>query len=218
MASDLQSDPHDEGHAHDPFLKEELEARAPRLRALIHGRLPPRLNGILSVDDVMQEIWILAFRNYEGIRDDHPEAFDRWLTVIAQNVLINIIKAELCVRRGGKNVIAVNPARSQSYVDFAEHVLYEGRSPSGVVAVNEAATAIRIALAALPEDWREIVVLRFIENRSIGEVMKMTGRSESAVYSVSFRALRRLQALMGPASRYLTDAPSVEAPLNPARN
>ena len=46
----------------------------------------------------------------------------------------------------------------------------------------------------LPEDQRRVVVMRFVEEKSIREIAQELGRSEGAVKQLQFRALEKLRA------------------------
>ena len=191
-------------------LREALTSSAPRLRAYVHAKLPERLRDHMCVEDVLQEVWIAAFRNRASFRADRPDALDRWLTTIAQNRVLNTIKTELRIKRGGRERFAAHAARSKSYVDLFARIAFPGRTPSGEAAVVEAADAVRVALAGLPDARREVLVLRFIEGRSCDEIATFTNRTKAAVKGLLFHGLRQLHDLMGPASRYLSDAASAD--------
>lgn len=192
------------------FLKHALTDGAPRLRAFVDARLPARLRGRICVDDVLQEVWIAAFRNRAGFRADRPDALERWLTVIAQSRLLNIIKADMRIKRGGCEKFAAQAARLLSYANLAGRVAFPGRTPSGEAAVCEASDAVRVALAGLPDARREVLLLRYIDGRTCEEIAVATNRTKAAVNSLLFRGLRQLNDLMGPAARYLSDAPSAD--------
>ncbi len=49
----------------------------------------------------------------------------------------------------------------------------------------------------LPADQRRVVVGRFVEQQSIGEMARELGRSEGAVKQLQWRALKRLRDLAG---------------------
>jgi len=66
----------------------------------------------------------------------------------------------------------------------------------------EAATpsSLRIAIAALPRDQRDVIVLRHVVGLSPGEIAERLGRSESSVHGLHHRgraALRRELARLG---------------------
>ena len=48
----------------------------------------------------------------------------------------------------------------------------------------------------LPADQRQVIVERFVEQRSIREIAQQLGRSEGAVKQLQFRALEKLRAQM----------------------
>ena len=54
-------------------------------------------------------------------------------------------------------------------------------------------SALRTALAALPPDQREVLVLRFIAGMSPGEIADRMGRSEDAVHGLQHRGRRTLR-------------------------
>lgn len=58
--------------------------------------------------------------------------------------------------------------------------------------------ALATALAALPANQREIVVLRFLTGLQTREVAAVTGRGVGAVESLQHRALRSLRRALGP--------------------
>ncbi len=49
----------------------------------------------------------------------------------------------------------------------------------------------------LPDDQRQVIVQRFLEQRSIREIAQMMGRSEGAVKQLQFRALGQLRTRVG---------------------
>jgi RNA polymerase sigma-70 factor (ECF subfamily) len=53
--------------------------------------------------------------------------------------------------------------------------------------------ALRTALAALPPDQREVLVLRFIAGMSPGEIADRMGRSEDAIHGLQHRGRRTLR-------------------------
>jgi len=61
---------------------------------------------------------------------------------------------------------------------------------------GEAVDALRGAVRHLTSEQQEVLVLRFVENRSSREVAKILGKNEGAIRALQFRALGRLRKLL----------------------
>lgn len=107
-------------------------------------------------------------------------AFAAWLYRIAYNLVIDSVR-----RRGGQGV--------PLDVEIASADPAPGER---LIAADEAA-ALRAAVERLTPDQREVVMMRFFEERSHAEVAALTGRSEGAVKVMQHRALGALARLLG---------------------
>jgi RNA polymerase sigma-70 factor (sigma-E family) len=79
---------------------------------------------------------------------------------------------------------------------------------------SEMSVTLTNALAKLPPRARAIVVLRYWEDMSVGEVAAVVGCSVGNVKSQSARGLDKLRQLLGPALAY-TDADGPGAAVSP---
>lgn len=190
-------------------LQQALTARAARLRHWLAEKIPSYLQAVISVEDVLQEIWIAAFRSLPTFRQDRHDALDRWLTCIAQRITINGIKAATRLKRGGRQVFA-RPAlnRASSLADLFANVASPGRTPSGEAAVAEAVDAVQIALASLPAARRQAIWMRYIEGQSCDAIARVMHRTKGAVNSLLFHGLNQLQVRLGKAENFLSSASS----------
>jgi RNA polymerase sigma-70 factor, ECF subfamily len=68
-------------------------------------------------------------------------------------------------------------------------------NPAEIEEVERRATLFRL-VSTLPEEQRRVVVLRFVEEKSIKEVAREVAKSEGAVKQLQFRALTSLRARM----------------------
>lgn len=130
--------------------------------------------------DAVQDSMVRAFRHLARCGD--PDRFAGWLFRIVSNTCkSHILKA-------GRN-------RSQSLDEFAAVVPSDRVGPVEASEASEAQRRIRAALQALPHDQREALVLRYLEERSVGEIEALTGLSSSAV---KMRLKRGRDALREP--------------------
>lgn len=110
--------------------------------------------------------------------------FKAWLYRIAHNLAINALK---------HNRFTVG-------VDDWDRVTKPVTDPAIRVAAQieeeELRAALRAALPELTEDQQQVLVLRFVEGQSPGEVAETLGKSENAVKQLQFRAVRSLERLL----------------------
>jgi RNA polymerase sigma-70 factor (ECF subfamily) len=105
--------------------------------------------------------------------------------------------------RVAANLVA-RQARRPAWLDLDEHQPVDAESPEQIVEQRDREAMVRAAVAKLPADQRQAVLLRFggeLRNREIGEIM---GRSEGAVKLLTFRAVTALRQQLGaplPAER-----------------
>ena len=77
--------------------------------------------------------------------------------------------------------------------------LEEVRSPDAEdddAGARERFADLRLALDALPDEQRDVLVLRFLVGLSPGEIAERLGRSEDAVHGLQHRGRRRLRSEM----------------------
>ena len=71
------------------------------------------------------------------------------------------------------------------------------------MAREEALQALQVALAALPDDQRAAVRLRFLEGKSLEETATALDRTPDAIRGLVHRGKEQLLAAMGRASKWL---------------
>jgi len=122
-----------------------------------------------EAEDVTQHVFAKLMTSL-GKYDDRGVPFFAWLIRMARNVAIDHLRAN-----------RLTPA---------ENVL-DPASDSGID-VDHGET-VRAALAALPEEQREVVVLRHIVGLTPAEIADRMGRTESSIHGLHHRGRRALQ-------------------------
>jgi RNA polymerase sigma-70 factor (ECF subfamily) len=74
-----------------------------------------------------------------------------------------------------------------------ESLIAAQSSPSQQAVRREQAVLLADALQDLPEDYREVIILRQLEGLSFPDVARRMGRTEDSVKNVWLRALARLR-------------------------
>ncbi len=173
------------------------------LRISIDREIQPRFRSAVSADDILQEIWIAAFRIDRASVHD----WEGWITTAARSKLIGELRAARTLKRGGDlQRVNVIDSRVSSYVDLFSRVQANTRTPSREVSAKEACRAVNIALAALPENRRQAIYLCYIEGLSRRETAARMDKSEAAVNSLIHAGLGQLRELIGDAAAFLSGA------------
>lgn len=186
-------------------LHAHLATRAARYWRFIAGTIPRDLQGQLSPEDVLQEVWITAFRGIGRVKLVGPDALDRWLMTTVKRRLIDALRTARRLKRGGKQRFSVDPAdRSASFLALFDRVVPQGRTPSGEASAREAELAVRLALAALPKDQRSAIELYYIAGKTRADVAREMQTTLSAVNSLLYRARENLRGRLGSASTFFS--------------
>jgi RNA polymerase sigma-70 factor (ECF subfamily) len=131
-----------------------------------------------SAREVLQETMLAAFRNLPGFRGD--AALSTWLYQIARSFCIK-------ERRGERPMAALD-----------EQVADPAPAPDRQVHAREIGAALAKAIASLPTEQREVLVLRDVEGLSADEAAQVIGIEVGALKSRLHRARMALrEALVG---------------------
>lgn len=136
---------------------------------MVHGILLARVPSS-DVNDLVQDVFMHAFKRLHTLRDEN--AFGGWLAMITRNRAIDFHR------------------RSRE----TEELPLDLAQPSAADAeANEAMELIR----ALPEAYRETLVLRFVEGMTGPEIAERTGLTPASVRVNLHRGMKLLREKMG---------------------
>jgi RNA polymerase sigma-70 factor, ECF subfamily len=93
------------------------------------------------------------------------------------------------------NLISDRWQRSGREINDDQQIELAQVRPAEIEEVERRATLFRL-VESLPAEQKRVVVLRFVEQKSIKEVSKEVGKTEGAVKQLQFRALTSLRARM----------------------
>jgi RNA polymerase sigma-70 factor (ECF subfamily) len=147
-----------------------------------------------DAEDLVQEAYLRAFNHFAGFRGGDGRA---WLLTIVRNSCFDRLK-----QKGSRG----------QYTDFDEAVHSGGQQSSNAEAVlilQERAELVTDSLAELPAEYREVLVLRELEQLSYREIADIAGIPLGTVMSRLSRARQRLQlSLLARAEQERTRRPS----------
>lgn len=129
-----------------------------------------------EAEDVAQEAFVIAYRSLASWRADGP--FGAWVTRIA---------VRLAIKRASKR-------RTVGWLDPSlEPPAGRSSDPVAISLEGERATAVRRAVAALDEPYREVVALRFFADQPLAEIARQLDRPLGTVKTHLHRGLARLR-------------------------
>ncbi|MBI2825614.1 MAG: sigma-70 family RNA polymerase sigma factor [Planctomycetia bacterium] len=153
-----------------------FEALVRRWQAPV-GRMVSHLLGpAAEVDDLCQEVFVRILRARERYRPSH--SFSTWLYRITLNVARDSRRRQ--ERRPSQSLVS-HDARSPA------------PTPAEALARDELADTVAAAVAALPDELREVLVLKHFGRLSFSEVALATGLPLSTAKSRVQAALKQLR-------------------------
>jgi RNA polymerase sigma-70 factor (ECF subfamily) len=175
-----------------------------RLAGLLSSRVPAQLRSVLSVEDVLQETYMVVFREIRSFQPRSLPAFWSWLSRVAEHRLYDLVRGELSAKRGGdrRRVETRGASGPGSTVEWLEQLAEHERTPSRSAAAREALNEVRMALDSLPPDYREALRLRYINGFSVAQTAETMQRTEGAVCLLCHRALRRMHGVLGGSAEF----------------
>lgn len=137
-------------------------------------------------DDIVQDAYLRAYRGFRGYRGGSAKA---WLFAIVRSTFLTWSRS-----RKSRPEIADDDALDQA-ADDAD-------TPEGILVREAADAAVRDAVDALPDPFREAIVLRELQDMSYKDISDITGVPIGTVMSRLARARKLLAvALAGEAAR-----------------
>jgi len=169
-----------------------------RLRKMVGVRLDARLAARVDPSDVVQETLLEAHRQFPEYLRTLPVPIYPWLRGLALRKLIRVQREHLgAQKRSVRREETLVPLLSEDSVAILARRLFSKDSgPAGRVVRAEQQARVRESLTRLDSLDRELLIMHYMEQLSIGEIGSVLAIGESAVKMRHLRALRRLRALL----------------------
>ena len=181
-----------QARAGDPdTLGRLLELYRRYLGLLARVQIGQRLQGKVDASDIVQETFLEAHRNFGTFRGTSEAELVQWLRrILAANI------ADLVRRYLGTKGRDVRLEREiEDGLDNSSKILTDGlaasqSSPSQQASRREQAVLLADALAQLPDEYRNVLVMRHLEGRTFPEIAGRIGRTVDSVEKLWMRRPR----------------------------
>lgn len=150
---------------------------ANELYTYVHGQC----REAATAEDIVANVFLRAWRSARAYRAGSLQ-FRRWIFTIARNEIRDHWRAS-------QRTVPMFD------MDFCDEQITEER-PDPL----HAQLTVRQALGVLTEEQRQVVVLRYFNNKSHKEIAQVLGKREGAVRALLLRAMRHMRKVMNDAS------------------
>jgi RNA polymerase sigma-70 factor, ECF subfamily len=140
-----------------------------------------------DAEDIVQEACLRAFRGISGFGDVNARA---WVLSIVRNTAYTWLK-----KHRDPKVIAVDNV--EEVADAASDRDLGPAAPDAALIARADSARLEAAIAALPDEFRETLVLRELQGLDYRAIAEVTGVPVGTVMSRLARARRRLIAKLG---------------------
>lgn len=168
-----------------------------RLRVLARLEINQRLGGKFDPSDVVQQTLMEAWQGWEQMQArDEPQKM-AWLRQILAHQLARFVRHHAGTqKRDVSREFSIDQSLDQSARRLDALLVAQDPSPSQAVSAQEQLERLARVLEELPDDYRQVILLRNLEELSHAEVAARMGRSEAAVRMLWLRALAALSAAL----------------------
>jgi len=143
---------------------------------LVYSYVVRRVPSRAEAEDLTAEVFHRALRSLPRFKWTGAP-FASWLFRIAANMIAD--RAKRAAREHGAGVVG-------------ETATATGQAQTNIEEVERQARLFRL-VEALADDQRRVILMRFVEEKSIREISQALQRSEGAIKQLQFRALQNLR-------------------------
>ena len=137
-----------------------------------------QINDRMAAEDITEDVFVKAWKAIKSCNGKEA-TFSSWLYRIAHNHLVNTLRRE-------------------NKLTSIENIEVTGMNKPEVVAeANAEYQELMRNITCLPENQKQVIILKFIEGLDNREIGKVTGKSEGAIRISQMRALATLREKLG---------------------
>jgi RNA polymerase sigma-70 factor (ECF subfamily) len=152
--------------------------------------LDPKVQARFSESDVVSTANLHALEALAQFRGSTEGEFVCWLQKVFRTTYLDMMRANFVGKRNPEAELAFQ----RSSVLLADQIVDPSVSPSQKAERHEVLLRFAEAVAALPPDQRDVVLLRDSQNLPIEEIAQRLGKTQGAVAGLLLRGRMALRA------------------------
>lgn len=143
-----------------------------------------------DAEDAAQEAFVKIWRSADTFRGDGQSSgtVRVWVLQIARRAALDVVR-----KRKRRPVLPLVSDEGEAYDPPDEDV---NANPAAAYMRGETVRTVREAIADLPSELRQILILRDIEGMAYGDIARVMGCREGTVKSRIFRAREKLKKIL----------------------
>jgi RNA polymerase sigma-70 factor (ECF subfamily) len=205
VAIDLPPEPEDLLHlaqaGNEEALGQLLELYRNYLGLLARLQIGSRLQGKADSEDLVQETFLKAHRDFAQFRGNTEKEWVAWLRQILAFNLAHLVRRYHGTRRRDVRLErALEDALDESSQNMDRALWAPHSTPSQQAARREQSVLLADALNRLTPAYREVIILSHLQGLSFPEVAKRMDRTLDSVKNLWVRALAKLRGILGESS------------------
>ncbi len=162
-----------------------LEQLVERYRKPLFGFILNMIGRQEEADDVFQEVWFRAIKAIDRYRSDR---FLSWLFRIARNLIID--------RYRSRKALISLASENQDGVTLEDAIPAPGRTAAMLVVDRDIALRVAAAVASLPEEQKEVFLMRIEGDLAFKEIAKIQRVSINTALARMQYALAKLRVVL----------------------
>lgn len=176
-------------------LGQLLQANRAYLLKIANDQLPEDLRAKGGASDLVQQSFLRAQHGFNGFHGHLEDELRAWLRQILLNNLANFRRHYRDAGKrqvGRERSLTVDDSRQGEAPDLRD----DAPSPSSIIGRQQDAELLAAAMRRLPPDYGQVLILRYWQRLSFGEIGRLMDRSPNAVRKLWIRAIDRLHEEM----------------------
>ncbi|MBS0207284.1 MAG: sigma-70 family RNA polymerase sigma factor [Planctomycetes bacterium] len=173
-----------------------LESFRSYLRILADIEIGRRLQRKVDASDIVQEAFLDAHRQFPSFQGDVESQFAEWLRTILAGKLANTVRHYFGTQ--GRDVRLereISRKMNHSSCLLSDWAVDSLSTPSNQILRGEQTMIVTDALAQLPEDYRQVLLLRHMEELPFAQIAHRMNRSVNSVEKLWLRGLTQLKRI-----------------------
>lgn len=166
------------------------------LGSVARQQLGAKLCGRVSPSDLVQETLLAAWKDFASFQGTEAPQFSAWLRTILGRKISSAVALHMGTSK--RDISRESGAAvGNMIVEVNKSLHSREKAPGDVVSLEEDALIIQRLLASLPEEYRQVVQWRNLDNIQFKEIANRIGKSAGATRLVWLRAMRMLKEMHG---------------------